>query len=453
MKKRMSLLLVFAIIFTAFVGCNKNGDDTTKGYKNKVETIRFLNSNPELADEYEHIVAAYKDETGVQVIVETASSNTYESTLKAKMATSDAPTIFQINGPKGYATWKGYCAELSKTKLYSILADKSLAVSNNDDVHGIPYAIEGYGIIYNQAITDMYFEMSGRESGVNSMSEINTFAEIKGVVEEMTAKKADLNIDGVFASTSLKSGEDWRWQTQLANVPLYYEFKTNNINLTSDQTNKINFKYSENYKNIFDLYINNSTVDPRLLGSKSVDDSMAEFALGECVMIQNGNWAWGQISGISGNTVEAEDIKFLPIFIGVEDEGNQGLCIGTENFLCINSKATEDELKAADEFLYWLYSSEKGKSFVTNALGFITPFSTFDDNEKPTDPLAQEVIKWVEKGGVATVPWNFTVFPSQTFKDDFGSALLQYAQGSMTWEEVTKIVVETWKTESDLAAG
>ena len=36
-----------------------------------------------------------------------------------------------------------------------------------------------------------------------------------------------------------------------------------------------------NYKNIFDLYINNSTCKPALLGSKTVSDSMAEFALGK----------------------------------------------------------------------------------------------------------------------------------------------------------------------------
>ena len=38
------------------------------------------------------------------------------------------------------------------------------------------------------------------------------------------------------------------------------------------------------------------------------------------------------------------------------------------------------EQKAAADFIYWLYSSETGKDFVTNKLGFIAPFDTFEDD-------------------------------------------------------------------------
>ena len=141
----------------------------------------------------------------------------------------------------------------------------------------------------------------------------------------MTKHKDALGIKGVFASTSLGAGEQWRWQTHLANMPLFYEFKdkagaNGNVILTGLDAKEIEFKYSDNYKNIFDLYINNSITDSKLLGSKSVADSMAEFALGEVAMVQNGNWAWSQISGVSGNTVKEEDIKFLPIYTGVSGE-------------------------------------------------------------------------------------------------------------------------------------
>ena len=34
---------------------------------------------------------------------------------------------------------------------------------------------------------------------------------------------------------------------------------------------------------------------------------------------------------------------------------------------------------------------------------------------------------------VQNIGWNFTLFPGQTFKDHFGGALLQYAQGNMNW--------------------
>lgn len=443
MKRRvLSVLLLFALILSLFAGC-RNKDNT-----GEVSSIRFLNFKPEIATVYDEIAKAYEKEKGIKVIVETAASGNYESTLTAKMATAEAPTIFQINGPQGYISWKDYCADLKNTELYDHLTEKSLAIQSGNGVYGIPYVIEGYGIIYNKAFTDKYFALSDKSTNYNSMDEIKSFDALQALVEDMQAKKDKLGIKGVFSSTSLKTGEDWRWQTHLANVPIYYEFEDNDIELTGDKTGEIAFKYSENFRRIFDLYINNSVTDKKQLGAKIVDESMAEFAKGQSAMVQNGNWAWSQIANVSGNVVKPEDIKFLPIYMGNEDEEEQGLCIGTENYFSINAKKSEAEQKAAADFLYWLYSSDTGKDFVTNHLEFISPFDTFEDGEKPTDPLALEVLSWMEKDEVETIPWYFTIFPSQNFKTAFGSALLQYAQGAKSWKEVEELVVSKWKSEA-----
>ncbi|MBQ3068381.1 MAG: extracellular solute-binding protein [Clostridia bacterium] len=413
-------------------------------------TVRYLNFKPEIASVYEQIADEYERETGRRVIVETAANNTYEQTLSAKMATSDAPTIFQINGPRGYANWSRYCAPLSQTKLYQHLSDPSLAMISDGEVYGIPYVVEGYGIIYNNAILDRYFALPERSTDFASMDDITDFNSLKALVEDMQTRKEELGIQGVFACTSLKPGEDWRWQTHLANIPIYYEFEAREADLSGEDVKTIDFRYAENYRNIFDLYLNNSTTDPKLLGTKLVDESMAEFALGQCAMVQNGNWAWNQLRTVDGNTVREEDIKMLPIYTGMENDSEQGLCIGTESFLCINSKASEAEQQAAADFLYWLFSSETGKRFVTDNLNFIAPFDTFSEEERPNDPLAREISRYLERDDIQAIPWQFTLFPGQTFKDDFGTALLQYAQGKTDWEAVTRTVTERWKQESAL---
>ena len=453
-KRTAFVTAATAAVLTAFSACSGNdADNNTAGRDDdvqsaSVQTVRFLNFKPEIATVYEEIVKKYNEETGNTVIVETAANNTYEQTLSAKMATSEAPTIFQVNGPRGYSNWKDYCADITDTEIYRHLIDKSAALVYDGRAYGIPYTVEGYGIIYNKEITDKYFALDAKATDFESMEDVNSFEDLKALAEDMQDKKDFLGIKGVFACTSLKSGDDWRWQTHLANVPIYYEFQKNNVDLTSDAAKTISFEFSDQFKNIFDLYINNSTVDRKILGSKITDESMAEFALGECAMVQNGNWAWSQINGISGNTVTAENIKYLPIYTGVGGEEAQGLCIGTENFFCINSQSDPAEQKAAADFLYWLYSSESGNNYVTHSLGFIAPFDTFSDAEKPDDPLTKEVLNWMEKENTVTIPWNFTIFPSQTFKDDFGAALLQYAQGSIDWEQVKNTVVESWREES-----
>lgn len=445
------LLVSTVLAFTACSKKNNNKENSTNPASNSTNvTVRYLNFKPEVADIYKEIADEYEKETGVKVVVETAANNEYESTLTAKMSTKNAPTLFQINGPKGLANWKDYCADLSDSELYKHLKDKSLAVtSSNGKVYGIPYVVEGYGIIYNKEITDKYFALDNKSTDFKSMEDINSFSKLKELAEDMQKNKEALGIDGVFASTSLKSGENWRFQTHLANVPLFYEFTKNKVDLTSNNTSKITFEYADNFKNIFDLYLNNSTVDKGKTGTKTVSDSMAEFALEKCAMVQNGNWAWSQISKVSGNKVKEDNIKFLPIYTGIEGEESQGLCIGTENYFAVNSKASKEEQQAAKDFIYWLYSSEQGKKFVSEKLGFISPFDTFDDTEVPSDPLAKEVKNWMDKQSVTTIPWYFTVFPSQTFKDNFGSSLLKYAQGNKTFDEVKADAIADWEKESN----
>ena len=433
----MSIVLIGMFVFAACAGSAKGGGE-----------VYYLNFKPEVADLYAKIGEAYLKETGVTLKVVTAASGTYEQTLKSEIAKADAPVLFQINGPRGYASWVDYCADLKDTELYKHLSDKSLAVTSGDGVYGLPYVVEGYGIIYNNAIMAKYFAMDGAKA--KSIEEINNFAALKAVVEDMTAKKDQLGIKGVFSATSLKPGEDWRWQTHLANVPIFYEIRDNNLDIkNADSFKEIKFQYADNYKNIFDLYINNSTTAPELLGSKSVDDSMAEFALGQSAMVQNGNWAWGQISGVAGNIVKPEDVKFLPIYTGMPGEEKQSISVGTENFFAINKQASEEKQKLAADFIYWLYSSPTGKAFVTNDLKFIAPFDTFAENEKPTDPLAKSLISYMSNTDLFNVAWNFVVFPSQTFKDNFGAALLQYAQGSMDWAAVKQLMIDQWKVEAN----
>lgn len=440
LKQVVSSCLVAGMFLSMAAGCQSESK----------KEIYFLNFKPEIAEIYDKVAKDYEAETGVKVKVVTAASGTYEQTLKSEVAKSDAPTIFQINGPVGYQNWTDYCADLKDTKLYSYLSDKSLAVTSGEGVYGIPYVVEGYGIIYNNAIMEKYFALPDKAVNISSVDEITNFDTLKAVAEDMTAHKKDLGIEGVFASTSLNSGEQWRWQTHLANVPFYYEFNENtsfdNSILAGLAATEINFNYSDHFKNIFDLYINNSCTEPGMLGSKSVDDSMAEFALGKVAMVQNGNWAWSQISGVAGNTVTENDIKYLPIYTGVEGEESQGLCVGTENYFAVNSKVSEEKQEMSIAFLEWLFSSDTGKAYVTNDLGFIAPFTTFNDDEKPADPLAKEVLSWMEKD-VNSVPWTFAAFPSENFKNAFGDALLEYAQGQKGWDEVVNTVQESWKTE------
>ena len=401
-------------------------------------SVYYLNFKPEQADQWVELGEKYTEETGVPVTVVTAASGTYESTLKSEMAKDEAPTLFQVNGPVGLASWKDYCYDLKDTEIYKQLTSDEFALTNEDgSVPGIAYVIETYGLIYNKALLNDYFETDG--AVVKSVEEINNFETLKAVADDIQAKKDDLGIEGAFASAGFDASSDWRFKTHLANLPIYYEYQADGI----DSTDAIKGTYLENFKNIFDLYITDSTCEPSVLSSKTGEDAASEFALGEAVFYQNGTWAYNDIKD---NEVADEDMGMLPIYIGVDGEENQGLCTGSENYWCVNSKASEEDIQATLDFLNWVITSDEGRTSLSQEMGFVTPFKTFDENFESDNPLVVDANKYIADGKTS-VAWNFTTMPSEEWKNQVGSAMLEYAQGTGEWDAVEKAFVDGWATE------
>lgn len=430
-KATVGLVAIAAMSLTGLAACGGSSADDGKG------KVYFLNFKPEAADQWVALAKKYTDKTGVQVKVQTAASGTYEQTLKSELAKSDAPTIFQVNGPMGYQNWKGYTADLKDTGIYNELNNKDIALKDGDKVVGIPYVMETYGIIYNKDLLKKYTELPGAK--IKDAKEINSFDKLKEVSDDMQAKKDQLGIKGAFTSAGFDSSSDWRFKTHLANIPLSYEFKEDGV---TTQPETIKGTYLPNFKNIFDLYLKDSTTAPSQLSSKTGDDANSEFALGEAAFYQNGTWAWTDLQKAG---MKADQVGMLPIYIGAKGEENQGLATGSENYLCINAKASEADQKASKDFLNWVVTSDEGIKALSEDMGFTTPFKTFD-KVKSDNPLVEEAVE-DSNSGKQQVAWNFTMMPSEEWKNQLGQAMLAYAQGNGSWDDVQKAFVDNWKTE------
>ena len=464
-RKTVSLMLVMSMMAAMAAGCGSSSDSTASsstsgnstastetGSTDKKEAsgdgqVYYLNFKPEQDEQWQDLAKAYTDETGVPVTVITAADGTYEQTLKSEMAKSEAPTLFQVNGPVGLANWKDYCYDLSGSELYKDVKSDDFVLKDGDAVQGIAYVIETYGLIYNKAILNDYCTMDN--AVISSPDEINNFATLKAVADDIQARKDEINdkfgydLLGAFTSAGMDSSSDWRFKTHLANLPIYYEYKAKGIN----ETDAIEGTYLDNYRQIWDLYLTDSTCEPGLLSSKTGDEASSEFAMGEAVFYQNGTWAYGDITG---NEVADEDLGMMPIYIGVDGEENQGLCTGSENYWCVNNKASEEDIQATLDFLAWCVESDTGRDAIANEMGFVTPFTTFDDDAYQTNnPLIKAANESME-AGKTPVSWNFSSIPSETWKDGVGSALLQYAQGSQSdeeWNAVKTAFVDGWASE------
>ena len=438
-KKIIAMLLCTAMVGGMVAGCGSSGssDEGSKSAKGDAKgKVYYLNFKPEQADQWVDLAEKYTEETGVQVDVQTAASGTYESQLKSEMAKDEAPTLFQVNGPVGLATWKDYCYDLSDSAVYKDLQSDDYALKDGDEVKSIAYVIETYGLIYNKALLNKYFELPDAE--ITSIDDLNNFDALKEVADGIQAHKDDLGVEGAFTSAGMDSSSDWRFKAHLANLPIYYEYKDEGIS----STDAIKGTYLDNYKQIWDLYLKDSTCDPSMISSKTGDDAASEFALGEAVFYQNGTWAYNDIKD---NEVADEDLGMLPIYIGVDGEEDQGLCTGSENYWCVNKNASEEDIQATLDFLQWVVESDEGRDGMANEMGFVTPFTTFDEY-LPANPLVEANNEYT-KAGKTPVSWNFTTMPSEQWKNDLGSALLEYAQGTGQWDAVQKAFVDGWATE------
>ena len=398
--------------------------DTTAAGK-----VYYLNFKPEQDEAWQALAKTYTEETGVPVTVVTAASGQYETTLMSEMAKSDAPTLFQVNGPVGLANWKDYCYDLTGSKILGDLTSDSYALKDGDATVAVGYVIESYGLITNKTLL---------EKAGYTTDDIKSFADLKKVAEDITARKDELGF-AAFTSAGMDSSSDWRFKTHLANLPLYYEFKDDNV---TEQPAKIKGTYLPNYKKIFDLYIADSTTDPTQLSAKTGDDANSEFALGEAAFYQNGTWAWTDLQKAG---MKAESVGMMPIYTGVKGEEKQGLATGSENYWCINDKASDADKKATEDFLSWVITSDTGKKAISQDMGFTTPFKTFDD-VKFDNPLTEAAVE-DQKSGTTQVSWNFTMMPSEEWKNKVGQALLEYAQGTGKWDAVKTAFVDGWASE------
>ena len=408
-KAAVGMVAIAAMSVGTLAACGGSSSSSDNG-KGKVY---FLNFKPESSDEWKKLAKDYTKETGVEVKVQTAASGTYEQTLKSEIAKSEAPTLFQVNGPVGYQNWSSYTEDMSDTEPYKQLINKDVALKDGDKVVGVPYAMETYGLIYNKDLLAKYIATDGAK--IKSVDDIDNFDTLKAVADDIQAKKDQLGVkDGAFTSAGMDGSSDWRFKTHLANLPLYYEFKDDNV---TKQPETIKGTYLPEYKNIFDLYLKDSTTEPTQLSSKTGDDSTSEFSLGEAAFYQNGTWAW------------------------------TGLATGSENYWCINSKASDADKKATKDFLKWVVTSKTGIKSLSSDMGFTTPFKSFSD-VKSDNPLVQAAVD-DQNSGKTAVSWNFTMMPSEEWKNKLGSALLEYAQGTGDWDAVKTAFVDGWKTEYD----
>lgn len=423
-KKIMALLMVACMGVACFAGCGNKSESSANG------SVYWLNFKPEADEALQEIAATYTEQTGVPVKIVTAASGNYESTLTAEMDKSDAPTLFVIGNQASVKTWGDYAIDLKGTDVYNELTTDDFTLYDADGrAVSMGYCYESFGIITNTKLL--------AEAG-HSVDEITNFESLKAVADDIHARADELGFDA-FTSSGMDDSSSWRFSGHLANMPLYYEAQADNW---TECPSEIKGTYLDLYKNIWDLYITDSAIDPATLATGGYD-AEAEFINGEAVFYQNGTWEYSNLSAAWND----DEMQMIPIYCGADGEENAGLCSGTENCWAVNANASEADQQATLDFMYWLVTSEEGTTMMAEQFGEI-PYKNAAANENKFFQDANALLA----DGKYTVDWTFNYTPNvDDWRAGVVAAMNQYDAGAGSWDDVVTAFVSGWATQYQAA--
>jgi raffinose/stachyose/melibiose transport system substrate-binding protein len=418
MKKALSLLLVALLCIGLFAGC---GGGSTKG------SVYWLNFKPESDEVLQEIAKMYKEETGVDVKVVTAASGQYNQMLNSEMDKSAPPTLFVVGNQAAVKDWADYAVDLKDSAIAKELTtDAYNLYDENGKLVSIGYCYESYGIIVNPDLI---------EKAGHKMDELKNFAGLKAVAEDIHKRAKELGFDA-FSASDMDASSSWRFTGHMANLAYYYEAK--DAGGWSECPASIKGTYLENFKNLYDLCINNSTTSPKDLATGG-HDAQNEFKTGKAAFYVNGSWEYSAVSESVPNAT------MIPYYCGVEGEEKAGLNCGTENCWAINAKASEADQKATMDFLVWCVTDKEASRKLVDTFG-VMPYKSAAVSTNGFLAAANEY----SNNGCYVMDWVTNYQPNvDEYRAALVSALNKYNadQSAANWELVRTAFVDGWATQ------
>ena len=423
-KKLLSVALCATMVAGLLAGCGSSSK-SDKASSDSKGSVYWLNFKPEADEALQGIAKTYEKENGVKVKVVTAASGNYNSTLTSEMGKSAAPTLFVVGNQAAVKTWDDYCIDLKDTDVYKELSTDAFNLKDeNGKVTSMGYCYESYGIIVNKKL----LKKAGYE-----ITDIKDFASLKSVAEDIHKRADKLGFDA-FTSSGMDDASSWRFTGHLANMSLFYEGRDDGW---KEAPAEIKGTYLDNFKNVWDLYINNSKYDKKTLATGGYD-AEAEFKKGEAVFYQNGTWEYDALK----KSISDDDMQMIPIYCGVEGEEKAGLCSGTENCWAVNAKASKADQKATLEFMKWLVTSKEGTKVMAEQFGAI-PYKKAADSGNVFLKNANDLLE----AGNYNVDWAFNYTPNvDEWRASLVAAMNKYDAGG-SWDDVKTAFVQGWATQ------
>lgn len=415
LKKTVTILLAATMAMGLMLtGCSGTNNDTTGAEKTtsepgKVESAKkivIFQSKVEIIDQLEAMAEDYKKETGVEIEVRGTTGDDYFQQLKTKLANNQGPTLFSLAPGAESKQMESYLEDLSSLSFIDKIAD-GMTNKVNDKVLGIPYTVEGFGMIYNKSLLDP--------------ATVTDYDSFEKMLKDQKAK--DVNGFGLSQESYFLIGH-------MLNTPFALQ---ENPSEFIEKLGKGEVKMADNpqFQEFAKFYaaIRDNSYNPLEV---NYDKECGDFATGKTASIHQGNWAYGMFADY--------EIDFDMGIMPVPMLGNDKISVSVPTAWYVNSQAPEADKQAAKEFLEWLYTSETGARYITEEFGFIPVVEGMTNDN--LDVLSQEVARYTEEG--KTLTWPMNEWPAGIVDVYLVPVAEKFFTTDMSAEDFLKALDEAW---------
>lgn len=297
------------------------------------------------------------------------------------------------------------------------------------EVVGFPFAIEGFGLVYNQKVLDKAV------GGTFDPFTINTRDKLKELLDKIKASGVEFPI--------AYQTEAWSVANHYSSQFINQDADPNNIvkQLTSGTFDFIGNATWNGYYDTMDL-LKDKTYNKygeRPLGAY-YDDAHLSVGQGTSAMLFNGNWAYDSLKAVAGDT-----FGFIPVPVDNDANNplNNKLVAGPTQVFVVNKAATAAEQAAAKKFLDWLVYDAKGQDFIVNQSQIISAFT--NNANKVTNPLGAAIANAIVAG--KTVPFSTNYVSGGDYMSLLSPDVQKYIDGKETRAQLADAFASYYKTK------
>lgn len=352
--RRYLALLALAICTVVVAACGGSDNDdggasTSGGGGGKVEISFLTHWAPETAAALRRVTAAYEaDHPDVKVDVRAVPFADLLTTLRSQAGSDDGPTMASI-----YDLW---LPELVRDGVLSRAPDANAtevngewpenlatAASVDGSVYGYPNEVDLYALNYNKRLF--------REAGIAAPP--RTWDELVADAEKLTKKDGDrITQQGFGLISSWAAGTVHPWTSLL--------YSNGGELIDADGKAALDSKEAGETFELVDELANGKKVSSAQMSTADANTTgpyLENFVSGKTGMIIMANWWESALR--AGMRARFDEVGTAPIPVGPSGDGPHSVSYSW--MTVVNGKASDEQQRAAWEFLSYLNSPESGE--------------------------------------------------------------------------------------------